>query len=75
MRKRHGALGILIAALVFTAACAGKPAPPAATELLILVTNDDGIEAPGIRAVAEALGRLGRVTVAAPSRSASPRSR
>jgi 5'-nucleotidase len=67
MRKRQGALRILIAALVFTAACAGKPAPQAATELLILVTNDDGIEAPGIRAVAEALGRLGRVTVAAPS--------
>jgi 5'/3'-nucleotidase len=67
MRKRHGALRILIAALVCTAACAGKPAPPAATELLILVTNDDGIEAPGIRAVAEALGQLGRVTVAAPS--------
>jgi len=71
MRKRHVALEILILALAFTAACAGKPGPPAATELAILITNDDGIEAPGIRAVAEALRPLGRVTVAAPS---SPRS-
>jgi 5'-nucleotidase len=67
MRKRHGAIEILIVALFFAAACAEKPAPPAATELSILITNDDGIEAPGIRAVAEALRPLGRVTVAAPS--------
>jgi 5'-nucleotidase len=39
----------------------------------ILVTNDDGIHAPGLRALANAMGALGTVTVVAPSheRSAS----
>jgi len=32
----------------------------------ILVTNDDGIRAPGLRALAEAAAALGRVTVVAP---------
>jgi 5'-nucleotidase len=32
-----------------------------------VITNDDGIEAPGIRALAEAFRPLGQVTVAAPS--------
>lgn len=35
----------------------------------ILVTNDDGILAPGIVALAEAMGDLGRVTVIAPDRN------
>lgn len=35
----------------------------------ILVTNDDGIDAPGIRALADALRALGRVTVVAPDRN------
>ncbi len=38
---------------------------------LILVTNDDGVHAPGIRALAEAVGRLGEVWVVAPDREAS----
>ena len=33
----------------------------------ILVTNDDGIEAPGIRALAEGLDAVGNVTVVAPA--------
>ena len=33
----------------------------------ILVTNDDGIEAEGLRALADALAALGRVTVVAPA--------
>lgn len=37
----------------------------------ILVTNDDGIGAPGIKALAEALAGLGRVTVVAPDRERS----
>lgn len=37
----------------------------------ILVTNDDGIAAPGIKALAEALGQLGSVTVVAPDRERS----
>ena len=38
-------------------------APP-----LLLVTNDDGVHAPGIRALAAALGALGEVYVVAPDR-------
>lgn len=37
----------------------------------ILVTNDDGIAAPGIRALADALHELGEVTVVAPDRERS----
>jgi len=71
MRMRHRALEILVLALVLTAACAGKPGQPAPASLNILITNDDGIEAPGILAVAEALRPLGQVTVAAPSEQKS----
>jgi 5'-nucleotidase len=38
---------------------------------LILVTNDDGIEAPGLLALAEALAAVGRVVVVAPERDNS----
>ena len=34
---------------------------------LILVTNDDGIHAPGIRALAKAMDEIGEVVVIAPS--------
>ena len=37
----------------------------------ILVSNDDGVEAPGLRALAEALLPLGEVTVVAPDREQS----
>lgn len=37
----------------------------------ILVTNDDGIQAPGIRALALELSQLGQVTVVAPDRERS----
>jgi 5'-nucleotidase len=66
MRLRQSGLEILALALVFAAACAGKPGAPAPSDLRILVTNDDGIEAPGIQAIAEAFRPLGQVTVAAP---------
>jgi len=38
---------------------------------LLLVTNDDGIHAPGLAALAEALGELGDVWVVAPEREQS----
>src|SRR5512138_1822041 len=41
----------------------------------ILVSNDDGVEAPGLRALAEALLELGDVTVCAPDREQSATSR
>lgn len=39
--------------------------------MLILVTNDDGVRSPGIRALATALKVLGRVVVVAPDRNRS----
>jgi 5'-nucleotidase len=39
--------------------------------VLILATNDDGIHAPGLRVLADALGALGRVVVVAPDRERS----
>jgi len=44
----------------------GNDTPP-----LILVTNDDGFDAPGLVALAEAMEALGRVTVVAPDREHS----
>src|SRR4051794_16751282 len=41
--------------------------PPGSKPYRILVTNDDGIRAPGIVALAEALEPLGEITVVAPS--------
>jgi 5'-nucleotidase len=37
----------------------------------LLISNDDGVEAPGIRALAESLASLGKVTVVAPDRDRS----
>jgi 5'-nucleotidase len=37
----------------------------------ILITNDDGIHAPGLEALANALARVGRLTVVAPDRERS----
>src|SRR5262245_42302466 len=48
------------------------PDPPArSANPLILVTNDDGVMAPGIRALASALGSEGEVFVVAPDREVS----
>jgi len=45
--------------------------PQTARRPVILVTNDDGIAAPGLRALAEAVRPLGRVVVVAPDRERS----
>jgi len=45
------------------------------TELVILVTNDDGVNAPGLLALRRALSELGRVEVFAPDRNWSAASR
>lgn len=39
--------------------------------MLILLTNDDGVRSPGLRALADALGVHGRVVVVAPDRNRS----
>ena len=67
MKMRRRRFEIVVLALVLAAACGGKPAPPAPGRLSILISNDDGIEAPGILALAEAVRPLGEVVVAAPA--------
>lgn len=58
-----------------------QPALPAAVRratrglVRILVSNDDGVEAAGLRALAEALAPLGEVVVCAPDREQSATSR
>ncbi|HDT13704.1 MAG TPA: 5'/3'-nucleotidase SurE [Candidatus Aminicenantes bacterium] len=66
MRMRRQPVEIVVLAILLVASCGGRPAAPAPETLNILVSNDDGIEAPGILALAEALRSLGTVTVAAP---------
>lgn len=51
--------------------CHKQPGLRKETAMHILVTNDDGISAPGIKALAEALQEMGRVTVVAPDRERS----
>lgn len=71
MRERRLRIKIIVLAFVLVTACGGTATAPAGTPLRILVTNDDGIEAPGILALAEALRSLGDVTVAAPASNRS----
>ena len=66
MERGRTTAASLLFILLLTAACGARVEGPAAGPLHILVTNDDGIEAPGIAALAEALLPLGKVTVAAP---------
>ncbi|MBE3073225.1 MAG: 5'/3'-nucleotidase SurE, partial [Acidobacteria bacterium] len=56
-------LALLLSVLVL-AAPAGEPQTP--LPYRILVTNDDGVRAPGILALAQAMRSLGEVTVVAP---------
>ena len=65
-RRRRSSTGFVVLALLLAAACGGTAPEPSSKPLKILVSNDDGIDAPGILALAEALRPLGTVTVAAP---------
>lgn len=68
-------MGIRIVVAVTTlwlGACAiTPPAAPRAEPYRMLLTNDDGIEAPGIAALAAALKPLGEVVVVAPAKNQS----
>ena len=59
-------LCVLLCALVASSLGAQAPVTPSG-RYRILVTNDDGVRAPGILAVAQALQSLGDVTIAAPA--------
>ena len=65
-RRRRSSTGFVVLALLLAAACGGTAPEPSSKPLKILVSNDDGIDAPGILALAEALRPLRTVTVAAP---------
>ncbi len=71
MRRRWRPAGFVVLALLWAAACGGSAPEPSSGPLRILITNDDGIEAPGILALADALMPLGTVTVAAPRENRS----
>jgi 5'-nucleotidase len=65
MSRRRSPVEFLLLTIFLTVSCAGTAREPSSGPLNILVTNDDGIEAPGLAALAEALLPLGTVTVAA----------
>ncbi|OGD18011.1 MAG: 5'/3'-nucleotidase SurE [Candidatus Aminicenantes bacterium RBG_16_63_16] len=65
-RRRRSSTGFVVLALLLAAACGGTAPEPSSRPLKILVSNDDGIDGPGILALADALLPLGTVTVAAP---------
>jgi 5'-nucleotidase len=67
MRRRRLPMGFLLLTIFLAVSCGGTAREPSSGPLQILVTNDDGIEAPGILALADALMPLGKVTVAAPA--------
>ncbi|MYG50110.1 MAG: 5'/3'-nucleotidase SurE [Gemmatimonadales bacterium] len=67
--------GWVVAVITYSSAlaCGGGPVseapaddPEGTSPYHILVTNDDGIDSPGIQALATALGEVGEVTVVAP---------
>src|SRR4030042_4233872 len=66
MKRRPALRNWIVIAVLLSTACGGAVPEPAPGPLKILVSNDDGIDAPGILALAEALVPLGTVTVAAP---------
>lgn len=69
LRRR---ITLLLTVLASAAVWAGSPrAQPAGTPYRILITNDDGVRAPGLVAVAEALRGSAEVTIVAPAENQS----
>ena len=60
--------------LLALACLIGAPRAQGPQPYRILLTNDDGVRAPGILAVAQALGPIGEVTVVAPNENQSAKS-
>jgi 5'-nucleotidase len=75
-RLRLALLPVLAACLLAPlgaplAAARGRQQPPAGLNYRILISNDDGVRADGIRHVASILQAIGNVTVIAPSQNQS----
>ncbi len=64
LRTKWAGFACLVLAIVLVPAAAARGADNGG--LFILLSNDDGYDAPGLRALAEALAPLGTVMVAAP---------
>ena len=74
LRGRNRAIDFLLLTfdfLIMTKPKKKAPKKKAAKEFIILVTNDDGVSAPGIRHLVEAVKDLGRVVVVAPDKPQS----
>jgi 5'-nucleotidase len=68
--RRAASITVLLSSLAaFACALSGQTA--ANHPFRILVTNDDGVRAPGILAVAQALTSIGEITIVAPSENQS----
>jgi 5'-nucleotidase len=63
-------LSLLLAALLVSSPVAGQDPPPATTgaptPFTILITNDDGFDAPGLQALVKAFAGAGEIYVSAP---------
>ena len=70
MPKARVLLALLFAACLLAPAGAQqfRPAPP---PYRILISNDDGVRAPGLAAVAQTLQAIGQVIIVAPSENQS----
>ncbi len=71
LRHRLAATLVAIAALVSVQRAPAAQSPAIAQPYRILLTNDDGVRAPGILALALALRSAGEITIAAPSENQS----
>ena len=58
---------VAFAVLVASSLALGTQPSAQSAPYRILLTNDDGVRAPGILALAQALGRVGELTIAAPN--------
>ncbi len=77
LRPRRAPVLLLVVVAALAVAFLTRPAPLGAQQAApyrILVTNDDGVRAPGILAVARALQALGEVTIVAPLENQSAKS-
>ena len=68
---RHRVLLALILFLLFAPWTASSTSQSPSPPFRILITNDDGVHAPGILAVAQALQSVGEVTIVAPATNQS----